>query len=72
MTFVVLEVVFFSLIIDRALFFELMCFVDDLLFDGFDILLSFVKALELLSLELPSLVVVVVIVDNTGALYSIS
>ncbi|CAG7999167.1 unnamed protein product [Penicillium salamii] len=72
MTFVVLEVVSFSLTINRVLFFELMCFVDDLLFDGFDILLSFVEALELLFFELPSFVVVVVMVDDAGALCLVS
>ncbi|CAG8355053.1 unnamed protein product [Penicillium salamii] len=68
MMFAALEVVSFSLIVDRALFFELMCFVDDLLFDGFDILLSLVEALEPLPLKLPSFMVVVVMVNNAGTL----
>ncbi|CAG8355250.1 unnamed protein product [Penicillium salamii] len=63
-----LEVVFFSLTIDRALFFELVCFANDLLFNGFDIPLSLVEALKPLPPKLPSLVMIVVIVDDARAL----
>ncbi|CAG8054358.1 unnamed protein product [Penicillium salamii] len=49
-----------------------MYFIDDLLFDGFDILLSLMEALEPLSFELPSFVVVVVMVDDVEVLCPIS
>ncbi|CAG8312360.1 unnamed protein product [Penicillium salamii] len=71
-TFATLKVVSFSLTINRALFFEFVCFADNLLFDGFDIPLSFVEALEPLPPKLPSLVMIVVMVDNAGALYPIA
>ncbi|CAG8351882.1 unnamed protein product [Penicillium salamii] len=72
MTFTTLEVVSFLLTINRALFFEFVCFIDNLLFNGFDIPLSFVKAPKPLPPKLSSLVVVVVMVDDVGALYPIS
>ncbi|CAG8321906.1 unnamed protein product [Penicillium salamii] len=71
-TFAALKVVSFSLTVNRTLFFELICFTDNLLFDDFDIPLSLVEAPESLPPKLPSLVVVVVMMDNAGALYPTS
>jgi hypothetical protein len=70
---VALEVVSFSLTVERALFFELVDLADGLLFDGLaglsgldelDKPLSSVEAPEPLPPELPSLVVVVVMEDD--------
>jgi hypothetical protein len=71
MASVALEVDSFSLIVERALFFELAVLAAVLLFDSLDDLggpLSVVEILEPLPPELSSLVVVVVVVGDAGVL----